>query len=71
MASAASHSGATRSIHVALPSHGIEGLDKVNKIVASALGKVGCPHCFSGWDIRFSPGDLVVNPQSLEVNTIG
>ena len=71
MASADSHSGQTRSVSVALPSRHINGLDNVNKIVASALGKLGCTHCFSGFDIRFTPGDLVVNPQTFEVNTIG
>ena len=68
---ASTHSGATRSVTVVLPHQGIDSLDKVHKVVASALGKLGCAACFSGFDIRFSPGDLVVNPKTLEVNAIG
>jgi hypothetical protein len=71
MASTASHAAALRAVTVVLPHRGIDNLDKVNKIVASALGRVGCPACFSGFDIRFRPGDLVVNPKTLEVNAIG
>jgi len=71
MASKLSHAGATRAVTVVLPHQGIEGLDKVNRIVASALGKMGCPACFSGFDIRFRPGDLMVNPKTFEVNSIG
>ena len=67
----ATHSGATRSVTVVLPHQGINSLDKVNRVVASALGRLGCPACFSGFDIRFSPGDLVVNPKTFEVDSIG
>lgn len=71
MANTVSHTGATRAVSVVLPGHGVESLDKVNKIVASTLGRLGCPGCFSGFDIRFRPGDLVVNPKTFEVNVIG
>jgi hypothetical protein len=70
MATVSAH-GATRSVTVSLPHKGIDNLEHVNKIVASALGKLGCGRCFSGFDIRFSPGDLVVNPQTFEVNALG
>jgi hypothetical protein len=70
MASTNSNPGAARSVTVALPSHGLDNLDKVNKIVANTLGKAGCPRCFSGFDIRFTH-DWVVNPQTLEVGPIG
>jgi hypothetical protein len=43
----------------------------VNKIVASTLGRLGCPKCFPGFDLRFRPGDLVVNPQTFEVDQFG
>lgn len=68
---ATSHSTATRAVTVALPHGNIGSIDHVNRIVASTLGKLGCGGCFSGFDIRFRPGDLVVNPKTFEVNTIG
>lgn len=58
-------------VTVALPQKDIDNLDHVHKIVASALGKLGCGRCFSGFDIRFRHGDLVVNPQTFEVNVLG
>ena len=71
MASTVAHTGATRAVSVVLPGNAIGSLDKVNRIVASTLGRLGCPACFSGFDIRFRPGDLVVNPKTFEVNAIG
>ena len=71
MATTVTHTGATRAVSVVLPSHGVGSLDKVNKIVASTLGRLGCPACFSGFDIRFRPGDLMVNPKTFEVNALG
>jgi len=62
---------AAQSVTVALPRKNIGRLDDVNKIVASTLGRLGCPKCFSGFDLRFRPGDLVVNPQTFEVDQFG
>ena len=64
-------SKAVQAVTVALPRKNISDIDNVNKIVASTLGKLGCPACFSGFDIRFRPGDLVVNPRSFEVDQFG
>lgn len=62
---------AAQSVTVVLPRKNIGRLDDVNKIVASTLGKLGCPRCFSGFDLRFRPGDLVVNPENFEVDAFG
>lgn len=62
---------AAEPVTVVLPRKNIAKLDDVNKIVASTLGKLGCPRCFSGFDLRFRPGDLVVNPQTFEVDQFG
>jgi hypothetical protein len=59
------------AVTVVLPHKDINNIDHVHKIVASTLGKLGCGRCFSGFDIRFSPGDLVVNPQTFEVDALG
>lgn len=62
---------AAQPVTVVLPRKNVGKLDDVNKIVASTLGKLGCARCFSGFDIRFRPGDLVVNPQTFEVDQFG
>jgi len=60
-----------QTVSVTLPRKDFNNLDNVNKIVASTLGRLGCPACFSGFDLRFRPGDLVVNPRSFEVDQFG
>ena len=62
---------AAQSVTVVVPRKNLSKIDDVNKIVASTLGKLGCARCFSGFDIRFRPGDLVVNPQTFEVDQFG
>ena len=57
------------AVVVTVPSKGVNNLAAVNKIVANTLGRLGCPACLSGFDIRFKQvRDLVVNPQTFEVN---
>ena len=47
-------------------------LDQSNKILASTLGKLGCPACYSGFDIRFLHiRDFVVNPRTFDVQEYG
>lgn len=47
-------------------------LDQSTKILASTLGKLGCPNCISGHDIRFANiRDFIVNPRTFDVNEIG
>jgi hypothetical protein len=44
-------------------------LKKMQKVTANLLGRLGCPACHSGFDIRFIQAlDFVVNPKTLEVN---
>jgi hypothetical protein len=64
-------SKAAQPVTVVLPRKNIDNIDNVRKIVESTLGKLGCPACFSGFDLRFRPGDLVVNPRSFEVDQFG
>ena len=41
---------------------------KMQKVTANLLGRLGCPGCHSGYDIRFRHLlDYVVNPASLAV----
>ena len=46
-------------------------LEKMNKITASVLGKLGCGGCHSGRILEFvTLSDFVVNPKSLDVHEI-
>ena len=46
-----------------------KNLEQVNRVIASTLGKLGHPGCFSGWDIRFdhSINEMHINPKTFEV----
>jgi hypothetical protein len=44
-------------------------IKKMQKVTATALGKLGCPGCHSGRDIRFVElNQFIVNPKTLELN---
>lgn len=46
-------------------------LQKMNRITAAVLGKLGCGGCHSGRILDFvTLRDFVVNPKTLEVNEI-
>jgi hypothetical protein len=51
----------TKSILVRTP--GKLNLEQCQKVLATVLGKAGCPHCFSGFKIGFQ--DLVDPPDLI------
>jgi len=42
-----------KAIYVTVPASAAYNLEKMNKITATVLGRLGCPACHSGFDIRF------------------
>lgn len=59
------------TVTVRLPQK-LTSIDQAHKVVASVLGKLGCPGCLSGFDIRFTHAiDFVVNPKTLEAQILG
>lgn len=42
-----------RTVRVTVPARIAFDLGSMNKVTASILGRLGCPGCHSGWDIRF------------------
>ena len=59
------------TVTVRLPNK-LTSIDQAHKVVASVLGKLGCPGCLSGFDIRFTQAiDIAVNPQTLEAQIVG
>jgi hypothetical protein len=50
----------------------LTNLEQANKVLANVLGKLGCPACLSGFDIRFTHvREMVVNARDLSVHEIG
>jgi hypothetical protein len=46
-------------------------LDKMNRVTANVLGRLGCEHCHSGFDLRFVHIlDYVADPETLEVSEV-
>ncbi len=43
----------SKTIRVTVPASTAFNLESMNKITAEVLGKLGCPGCHSGFDIRF------------------
>lgn len=61
-----------RTVHVAISPEIAFDAKKMQKVTANLLGRLGCPACHSGFDIRFRHLlDYVVNPASLEVQPTG
>jgi hypothetical protein len=60
-----------RTIRVVVPFDVAFALDKMQKVTSNLLGRLGCPNCHSGWDIRFiHERDFVVNPKTLDVQSL-
>lgn len=54
-------------VRVSVPAEVAFSLEKMNKVTAGILGRLGCPGCHSGFDIRFLvERDFVVNAK-LEI----
>jgi hypothetical protein len=56
-----------RVVRVAIPAKVAFDLGNMQKVTQSILGRLGCPSCHSGWDIRFRMSlDFLVNDK-LEI----
>ena len=60
-----------QTVTVRLPAK-LTSIDQANKVVASVLGKLGCPGCLSGFDIRFTHEiEMVVDARTHAVSIAG
>lgn len=57
-------------VRVSLPADVHNDLNKLQKVQQEILGKLGCPACCSGWDIRFTVQRQFVVDNALTVNEI-
>jgi hypothetical protein len=61
-----------RTINVRITRDVAQDLDKMQKITANVLGRLGCPRCHSGHILNFLEiRDFVVNPKTLDVQELG
>ena len=61
-----------RPIRTVVPSDVLFSLDKMQRVTANLLGRLGCPTCHSGFDIRFvRETDFLVNAKTLDVHGLG
>jgi hypothetical protein len=59
-----------RTVTVAVSPDVAYDMKKMQKVTATLLGRLGCPGCHSGFDIRFRQLlDFVVNPKTLELES--
>jgi hypothetical protein len=47
-------------VHVIVPKGGTHNLQTSQRAIASALGRLGCDHCHSGFDIRLLEEEVVL-----------
>jgi hypothetical protein len=58
-------------VQVFVPRNVFYDLGALNKAMANVLGRLGCPNCHSGYDIRVRQAlDFAVDPRSMEVREI-
>jgi hypothetical protein len=63
--------GRTDRVRIFIPNKVAFDLEKMHKITAHVLTKLGCGGCHSGRILDFvTLQDFVVNPQTLEVNEV-
>ena len=61
----------SRVVTVRLPGEVANDLEKSQAVIKDLVGKLGCPGCHSGFDIRFIlERQFVVDPRTLEVRGV-
>ena len=58
------------AVTVAVPISVASNIERMNKVTAEILGRLGCPGCHSGFDLRFRiERDFRINP-ALEIEEL-
>lgn len=58
-------------VTVYVPPEALFDIKAMTKITQATLGKLGCPGCHSGRDIRFVElNQFIVNPKTFEVSAL-
>jgi len=59
-----------RTVRVTVPAKVAYNLKSLQKIQAVVLGRLGCPACCSGWDIRFDQARSFAADERLRIREI-
>ena len=62
--------GATNLVRVSMPAEAYFNLDKFQRVQKDILGRLGCPACTSGYDIRYTLHRRFLVDEKLNVNPI-
>ena len=60
-----------KAVRVTVPARVAYRLPEIQKVTAEVLGRLGCPECHSGFDIRFDAVSQFVVDEQLNVNELG
>lgn len=60
-----------RTVHVTVPAEVAFDLDRLQTVQKDILGRLGCPACCSGFDIRFDIARRFVVDANLKVRQSG
>lgn len=56
-----------QTIHIRVPASATNNMNSMQKITENVLGKLGCPNCHSGFDLRFDIERIFVFNENLEL----
>ena len=59
-----------RTVRVTVPAKVAYNLKSLQKVQASVLGRLGCPGCHSGFDIRFDQARSFAADEKLRIREI-
>lgn len=59
-----------RRVRVVVPVDVAFNLDRMQKVTAGVLERLGCPACHSGWDIRFDLARSFFVDEKLNVRSV-
>jgi hypothetical protein len=60
--------GASNVVRVSLPASAYFDIDATQKLQKDILGRLGCPGCTSGWDIRWDLHRRFVVDEKLNIH---
>jgi len=60
-----------RVVRVSVPANVLNDLDSIQRVQADVLGRLGCPSCCSGFDIRLDLVRQFLVDEQLNVSALG
>lgn len=60
----------SRAISIKIPARAAYDLKSMNRITETVLGRLGCPECHSGFDLRFEWIEDFIVDEELNVDSL-